>query len=66
MRSIHCLQALRQALSRGQGRPSNPQPHPNNVLLDPLQNLFSKGFKTVNSVKYALQGRVGFYHLATL
>ena len=52
------VQALRQALARGQGRSSNSQPHPNNVLIDTAQNLFSKGFKNLNSVKYALQGRV--------
>lgn len=47
-------------MSRGPGRPSNPQPqpHPNNVLLDTAQNLFSKGFKNLSSVKHVLQGRV--------
>lgn len=48
-------------MSRGPGRPSNPQtqPQPNNVLLDTAQNLFSKGFKNpLSSVKQVLQGRV--------
>lgn len=45
-------------MSRGPGRPSNPQPQPNNVLLDTAQNLFTKGFKNLSSVKNVLQGRV--------
>lgn len=50
-------QALRQATSRVPGRLSNPHPHPNNVLLDTAQNLFSKGFKNLSSVRNVLQGR---------
>ena len=57
------MQALRQALSSRQGRPSQPQLHPHGVLLDTAQNLFSKGFKNLNSVKNALQGKVA-YHLS--
>ena len=53
------MQALRQAFS-GHGRLANPQAsnHPNNVLMDTAQNLFSKGVKNLNSVKHALQGKV--------
>ncbi len=55
------MQALRQAFS-SHGRLSSPHPnnpHPNNnLLMDTAQNLFSKGFKNLNSVKYALQGKV--------
>lgn len=52
-------------MSRGPGRSSNPQhqPHPNNVLLDTAQNLFSKGFKNLSSVKHVLQGRVRLTYL---
>lgn len=46
-------QALRQAF-QNQGRLNA---HPNNLLVDTAQNLFSKGFKNLNSMKNALQGR---------
>ncbi|KAA6429701.1 MAG: phox domain-containing [Trebouxia sp. A1-2] len=45
-------QALRQAFS-SHGR----LPGPHNVVMDTAQNLFTKGFKNLNSVKYALQGK---------
>ena len=47
------MQALRQAFS-SHGR----LPAPHNMVMDTAQNLFTKGFKNLNSVKYALQGKV--------
>lgn len=61
--SLCQLQALRQAMFRVAGRPSNSNPHPNSVLLDTAQNLFSKGIKNLSSVKHVLQGRVCLCHL---
>ncbi len=36
-------------------------PGPHNMVMDTAQNLFTKGFKNLNSVKYALQGKVPFF-----